>query len=340
MATPTEKRGGRGDRPRRPTATDVARRAGVSQATVSYVMNNNPHQAIPEPTRQRVLTAAADLGYTPSAAARMLVSGRSDVVLLLLPDWPIGLGVASLLDELSQAFAQHDLTFVIHPRVRTRPVTELWKSVTPAAVLAYDTFSDADLTAIERSGAALVLISALNGNGFATDVELTGRLQVEHLADAGHHHLGYAWPDDPRVIFFARHRLQGVRDACADLGLPPPVVCTVPLTVEGGGAAVTAWHAGPSPVTAVCAFNDEVALAVLAGASRSGLTVPEDLAVIGVDDLPAASLVTPALTTVARDTSGSARNIVDAVVTRLQGPTPPGSGSGSDGQHVVVRASG
>ena len=67
MATPSKR--STGGRARRPTATDVAQRAGVSQATVSYVINNTAHQVIPETTRQRVLTAAAELGYTPSAAA-------------------------------------------------------------------------------------------------------------------------------------------------------------------------------------------------------------------------------------------------------------------------------
>ena len=180
-------------------------------------MNNTPHQVIPQPTRQRVLVAAAELGYTPSAAARMLVSGRSDVVLLLLPDWPIGLGVARLLDELSQAFAQHDLTFVIHPQVTARPVTELWKSITPAAVLAYESFGETDLMAISRSGAELVVISDLNHGAGAMDrsVERTGRIQVEHLAGSGHRHLGYAWPDNDRVLYFAQHRLDAVRAACA-----------------------------------------------------------------------------------------------------------------------------
>ena len=76
MAT-TEGAGGAG-RTKRPTATDVARRAGVSQATVSYVLNNNPRQAIPETTRRRVLTAADELGYTPSAAARIGVPQDAD----------------------------------------------------------------------------------------------------------------------------------------------------------------------------------------------------------------------------------------------------------------------
>jgi len=75
-------------RGRRPTSADVAREAGLSRATVGYVLNEVPHQSIPEPTRQRVFAAAAKLGYTPSAAARSLRSGRSNLVLCLLPDWP------------------------------------------------------------------------------------------------------------------------------------------------------------------------------------------------------------------------------------------------------------
>src|SRR3954447_18722682 len=91
--------GSKGRRPRRPTGADVARQAGLSRATVSYVLNDTAHQPIPERTRQRVLAAAAELGYTPSAAARTLSSGRSDLVLLLLPDWPIGPTVGQLLEE-------------------------------------------------------------------------------------------------------------------------------------------------------------------------------------------------------------------------------------------------
>ncbi|HEY5848990.1 MAG TPA: LacI family DNA-binding transcriptional regulator [Microlunatus sp.] len=331
----------RGGQAKRPTATDVARRAGVSQATVSYVMNDTPHQVIPEPTRQRVLAAATELGYTPSAAARMLVSGKSDVVLLLLPDWPIGLGVASLLDELSQAFAHHDLTFVIHPQVTARPITDLWKSITPAAVLAYENFSESDLTAINRSGAELVLISSLDHGARAMDqsVERTGRIQVEHLARAGHRHLGYAWPDDDRVLFFAQHRLDGVRGACAELGLPAPRVTTVSLTADGGAAAIRGWRAAGPAVTGICAFNDEVALAVLAGARQLGVVIPDDLAVIGVDDIPAAALAAPPLTTVASNITATVLDIVDAVLGKLDGrPAEPRSTQpGAD--RVISRAS-
>src|SRR4051794_41190218 len=87
-------------RTRRITSADVAREAGVSRTTVSYVLNETPHQKIPDATRQRVLDAVARLEYAPSAAARALQSGRSDVVLCLLPDWPIGPAVRGPLGAL------------------------------------------------------------------------------------------------------------------------------------------------------------------------------------------------------------------------------------------------
>src|ERR671932_2290978 len=120
---------------RRVTSADVAREAGVSRATVSYVLNAVPHQKIAEATRQRILEAAARLGYAPSAAARAMRSGRSDIVLCLLPDWPIGPTVGGFLEHLSAALAADGLTLLAHPRARgDRPVGELWKTVNPAAV--------------------------------------------------------------------------------------------------------------------------------------------------------------------------------------------------------------
>ena len=142
----------RAQRPRRPTGADVARRAGLSRATVSYVLNNTPHQVIPEPTRQRVLTAAAELGYTPSAAGRALRSGHSEVVLLLLPDWPIGPTVGQLLEDLSTALADHGLTFVAHPRSAGRPVSEVWKAITPAAVVTFEELDEIETKKLEAAG--------------------------------------------------------------------------------------------------------------------------------------------------------------------------------------------
>lgn len=327
---------------RRVTSADVARESGLSRATVSYVLNNTPHQKIPEETRQRVLAAAARLGYAPSAAARALRSGRSEVVLCLLPDWPMGPAVGALLTNLSSELARRGLTFVMHPVTPgDRATAEIWKTITPAAVLAYEEFPDEEIAAMRAAGVALVV--ALLGGGPAEqrrELEVpqqrVGRLQAEHLAAAGHTRLGYAYPDDERLRGFVGPRLDGVRLACADLGLDAPVVRTVPLDPAAAADAVRHWRA--VAVTGVCAYNDDVAMAVLAGLRSLDLAAPTDLAVVGVDDIPVARLAPPPLTTVTVDLSAYAAHLAATVVAAIAGgpePTPPGP----DLVRVIPRAS-
>jgi DNA-binding LacI/PurR family transcriptional regulator len=305
------------------------------------VLNDTPHQVIPEGTRQRVLAAAAELGYTPSAAGRALRSGHSDVVLLLLPDWPIGPSVGVLLESLSSALAQQGLTFVAHPRSAGRPVSEVWKAITPAAVITFEELDDVETRKLEGAGVELAVALFGGHRGpRAMDIpeQRSGRLQAEHLAASGHRRLGYAWPDDPRVLTFAQPRLDGVRQACADLGLAQPHVVTVPFTRDGIDDAVQAWRDAAPAVTGICAYNDELALALLAGIRRAGLEVPRDLAVIGVDDIPAAALALPALTTIRADTPALAGYIADTITRKLDG-RPAGRRPGSDIHSVICRDS-
>ncbi|MCW2810419.1 MAG: DNA-binding transcriptional regulator, LacI/PurR family [Friedmanniella sp.] len=328
-------------RNRRPTAADVARHAGLSRATVSYVLNNTPHQVIPEPTRQRVQKAAAELGYVPSAAARALSSGRSDVVLLLLPDWPIGPSVGALLEHLSTALADQGFTFVAHPRSAGRPVSEVWKALTPAAVITFEELDDIESARLRTAGVELaVALFGGSRGGRAMDLpeQRTGRLQAEHLAAVGHRHLGYAWPADPRVLAFAQPRLEGVRQACAELGLPEPVVHPVALGPDGATAAVADWLAAEPAVTGVCAYNDEVALTVMAGVRRQGRQVPGDLAVIGVDNIAAGAVSWPTLTTVEVDQASVARYIAGAISSKIAGEPLPGRPA-SDIHTVILRES-
>lgn len=311
---------------RRVTSADVARLAGVSRATVSYVLNDSPRQTISAGTRSRVRAAAARLGYAPSAAARTLRTGRSDVVLCLLPDWPIGPELGTLLANLSTGLARAGLTFVVHPGNREdRPISEIWKAITPAAVIAYDDFSPGETAAMRAAGVAPVVAlfgrEPDRGRELEVPQQLVGRRQAEHLTAAGHTRLGYAGPDDDRLQFFAAPRLAGVRSACRTGGLPLPRTETVPLSAEAAADCVRRWHA--DGVTAVCAYNDEVALAVLAGVRLAGLTVPADLAVIGVDDIPPARLAAPPLTTVTTDQSAVATHLVETVLAVLKGDPGP-----------------
>jgi DNA-binding LacI/PurR family transcriptional regulator len=307
------------------------------------VLNDVPHQKIPEATRRRILDAATRLGYTPSAAARALRSGRSEVVLCLLPDWPIGPTVGGLLVSLSSALAEAGLTLVAHPRVQgDRPVSDLWRAITPAAVIAWEDIPEDEAAAMRAAGIALaVALLSRSGRGrreVGIPQQRAGRLQVEHLAAQGHRRLGYALPDDERVAGFARPRLDGVRQACAELGLDEPVVRTVPLDAGAAAAAVDAWRSADPAVTAVCAYNDDIALAVLAGLRLRGLVAPADLAVIGVDDVPVATLAAPPLTTVRTDLSAVAEHLARAIVAALAGRPAPRR-PGSDIVHLVRRES-
>lgn len=328
-----------GSRARRVTSADVAREAGLSRATVSYVLNDTPHQKIPAATRERVLAAAARLGYSPSAAARALRKGRSDVVLCLLPDWPIGPSVGALLSHLSTGLAEAGLTLLAHPR-SPREIGEIWKTVSPAAVLAWEEL-DADEAASMRAAGVDVSV-ALIGTvrrrraEFLVPQQRIGQVQAEHLAATGHRLLGYAAPGDERVAGFARSRLEGVRTGCAQFGLDEPSVLDVPLDPAEAAGAVRRWR--EAGVTAVCAYNDEVALAVLAGMRALGLSAPGDLAVVGVDDIPAAALADPPLTTVHTDLEVMGRYIARLIVARLAGEPAPRR-PGSDTTHLVVRGS-
>jgi DNA-binding LacI/PurR family transcriptional regulator len=323
------------------TSADVAREAGVSRATVSYVLNDVPHQKIADSTRQRILDAAARLGYAPSAAARALRSGRSDIVLCLLPDWPIGPTVGDLLQRLSASLASAGLTLLAHPHTRgDRPVGELWKAVNPAAVIAFEAFDEHEEAAMRAAGVELAVpLFAKAGRGrldFGIPQQRAGRLQAEHLAATGHRRLGYAFPDDERVRMFAEPRLDGVRQACADLGLDSPLVLPVPLDPGAAADAVSAWR--DAGVTGICAYNDDVAIAVLAGLRTLGLTAPDDLAVVGVDDVPAARLAAPPLTTVTSGQSVVAEHLARSIVASLAGRPAPRR-PGSDIVQLVRRAS-
>src|ERR1700733_7888937 len=96
------------------TSVDVAREAGVSQSTVSFVLNNTRGQTIPEETRRRVLDAAKKLDYRPRASARSLAAGRSAVVLLALPELPISATLSRFIEQLAAALAEHSLSLVTH----------------------------------------------------------------------------------------------------------------------------------------------------------------------------------------------------------------------------------
>jgi DNA-binding LacI/PurR family transcriptional regulator len=326
---------------RKVTSADVAAAAGVSRATVSYVLNDTPGQSIPEATRQRVLDAARGLGYLRSAAARTLRRGRSDIVLFVLPAWPLGEPGAVLINELTARLAAHDLTLVTHQMPGTdQPFAAVWRAITPAAVIAAEPLDATDEAAIQAAGIpiAYTLLRDIDATeALPGRPPHTGRLQAEHVIDRGHRRLAYVLPDDPRLATFAQPRLEGVRGACAQRNRPAPDVQTA--TANGlPDDAIRTWRGDDHPVTGVCAYNDEMAFAVLAALHRHDLDVPGDVAVVGVDDISVARHAHPPLTTVTLGQVTMARYLTDVVVSGLEGRQPPPA-PGLDTLELVVRQS-
>jgi len=316
------------------TSIDVAREAGVSQTTVSFVLNDTPGQTIPEETRRRVLEAAKRLDYRPRASARSLAAGRSDVVLLALPGVPISANLSRFIEQLAAALAEHGLSLVTHlAEGHGRPLPDLCAAVDASAVISLIPFDEETTAALYRAGAEVVLGT---GSQARDELQEIGRLQARHVIGLGHGRLGYALPGQHATEFRVQERLRGVAAECAEGGFAEPVVLGV--DVDGAQAALAVEQWTSASVTAVCAYNDETAMAVLAGMYLRGLRAPDDIAVIGVGDIPAAQVSIPPLTTIGFDYEETGRQLARVVVDSLAGGQPE-PGNSLSRPRLVRRAS-
>lgn len=305
---------------KRVTAADVARLAGLSRATVGYVLNDTPGQTIPEATRQRVLKAAEQLEYRPNQAARALASGRSHIVLLVLPDWPIDHSMRTHLDELSLVLDQAGYSLVTTTPHSGGLAQPLWEVLTPDIVMGLVGLTDAQRTSITAAGARVIAEPAATPD--AQDFSHGPRHQVHHLAARGHRRLAYAGTADPRLTELNQQRQRQACEAATEIGLPALAATTI--TSENAAATIASWQA--RGVTAVAAYNDDIAALIVSTAIRAGLRVPDDLAVIGHDDTPWAALFLPALSSVRIDTAGLGRHLAELALSAIEGGAPPVAG--------------
>jgi DNA-binding LacI/PurR family transcriptional regulator len=329
----------------RVTSADVATRVGVSRATVSYVLNDVPNKAISSQTRQAIMKAAEDLGYTPFGPARSLARGRSDIVLLVMPNWPISERIIELLDGLESTLAEHGLALVVHRQVRANEkVAEVWQSIGPAGVIGMAAFNEDEAQAMRRAGIAVartVHEPASEGSGAGVlhvPQVAFGQAQARHLAATGHRDIGYAYPSDPRVRAYADARLSGARRVCRSAGLRPPRVEKMTATADSAILAIKGWLEANPAITAIAAYNDQWALAILAGLHALKVRVPHDVVVIGVDNDSVGVLTTPTLTTVTLDWGFAANYLSNTILRTLAGERPEADHLELP-THVIVRQS-
>jgi DNA-binding LacI/PurR family transcriptional regulator len=279
---------------RRVTSADVARASGVSRATVSYVLNNDPRQSISPETRARVLEAAKALDYQPFAPARILRAGHSQIVLAILPFEMVDPAIARSLKDLEAELAVQGFSLIWHVGI-PHPSDQMHPSanLTPAVIVSFADESEPAIAAFLRQfNVPIVAMSMKSGR------QAVGRTQAAYLARQGWRHLVFAGPERRDLQKLAQARLEGVRQVCSELGLESPLIQVVPFSREGAARAMRALLARQAPPFGVCCYNDEVAFAVIAALSDLGLQLPEAVAVIGCDDIPLAQFSLPSLTTI------------------------------------------
>jgi DNA-binding LacI/PurR family transcriptional regulator len=305
---------------KRVTAADVARLSGVSTATVSYVVNATPGQSIPEATRTRVLAAASELGYSPSPHARALARGRSSIVVLDLSELPHSEVLARFARAAAAEFdARGYLPIVDQPTEGSgdshRRLLTLASALAPAIVITVTPLPEEVRDRLSGTGVGLFASIISGASTPAAHIDSAAHTQVGYLAERGHRVIGYCGSGEARLVPFDRIRRTAVQDAAASRGLRL-VDLGSPRNPRDVTDAVAAARTRHPEMTAVAAYNDEVGLACLSSAHRLGLAVPDQLAIIGIDDDPLAALAYPALTTVtfAQPSVGDIRHYVDGVL--------------------------
>lgn len=282
--------------PARPaTSHDVARHAGLSRSTVSQVLNGYGERFSSE-TRDRVLSAASSLDYRPSAAGRALVTGVSDIIVLVLPPLALGPRLEEALNLISAgaaALGKHVLIRFTEPG--SADVIDALMELRPAAVLDFGVLTSSHRDRLESAGIVLVP-GPRSDTGRFDPTRMAGRTQAVELLRDPARRLVYALLGDGHSDPTALERLAGVRDVAHERGVDDPIVVAVPLNAEQA-RAVLAPLVGERPVGIAC-YNDDVAIAVLSAARDAGWAVPDSVAVVGVDATAVGQLVSPRLSTV------------------------------------------
>ncbi|MDN4613808.1 LacI family DNA-binding transcriptional regulator [Leifsonia sp. F6_8S_P_1B] len=314
----------------RTTATDVAKAAGVSRATVSFVLNATPGQSISDAVRARVLAEASRLGYMPHPQARALASGQSNIVLMVLPEWPIEYVTRQLLDEATVELDEAGYSLVTMDPRRSRRATPLWESLRPDVVMSIDPLAPKVLESIERSGAVVIK----HGPEMLPMYRVGPDLQVGHLLNLGHTSIAYAHTPIAAMRDLDQERMSRIRRGAEAAGA---AFRSAEVSATNAQEVVRTWsRAG---VTAVAAFNDDTAAWTIGGALRSGLRVPDDLAVLGHDDSPIAAMFVPAISTIHLDLAGLGRALAQQALAVARGGAQPDIGDPFSHARLIRRES-
>lgn len=287
------------------TIRDIAAHLGVSIATVSRVINGRPD--VSPQTRETVLAYIREQGYSTSRIARGLAGGRSGLIGLSLP-YVHSAYFGEIAAGASEALAEREARLILNltEHQHDREVTlldRLMHSTTDGALIVLPAETNAELLGVRDQGYPFVVIDPMMPIDPTLPVVMaahwhTGRVTTDHLLGLGHRRIGVITGQPDWVA--TQDRLAGFQTAMAAAGVAP-----IPDLIRSGDwEAQSAYQIvgemldGPEPPTAIFAFNDNMAAGAMQAARDRGLSIPDDLSVVGVDDIDVAHYLTPRLTTV------------------------------------------
>jgi LacI family transcriptional regulator len=307
------------------TVEDVAMAAGVSTMTVSRAINDRP--GVSAEVRRRVLETAASLGYRPSRVARGLASRKTSTLGIVLPDManPFFAVLAKAATDVARAADKN--VFIMNtdedPELEREALDSLAGETIDGVIVAGSRLPKASLvTAVSRFDAA-VLVNRVSGGPRIDAVNVDDRSgairAIAYLVGRGRRRIGFI--AGPRASLSGQRRLSGYMSGLKAAGLPPDpslVARCVPNLDGGAEAARTLLSRDPS-IDAILAYNDLVAIGAMRALGEARRSVPADVAVIGADNVPYASLVNPALSTMGVDISALGRSAMSRLLSLCDG---------------------
>src|SRR5216684_2593220 len=312
--------------PRRPTINDIAKRVGLSKASVSRALNGK--EDVDPETRKRVLTLAAEMGYVPSASARALSNGRSNYLGLLVPTltWP---WILEVLRGVAEEIERSGYSLILYTTTDGEDSERAFMSqVVPAG--AVDGLAlvipHGMLGYIERLAKGGLPVVVVDDRGHYPDLPTVATTNVEGGRSATHHLIEQgrrriAMLNGPHDFGCNRDRLKGYKSALQEAGIEvdPRRVTDSDFKEEGGMSAMTRLLAADPRLDAVFAANDVMAFGAMRALRNAGRRVPDDVAVVGFDDIPASAMTHPPLTTVRQPLYEMGRTAASMVMAAVRG---------------------
>ncbi len=338
-----------GRRPnKRATQADVARRAGVSQAMVSYVVNKNTTISIPDETRQRILDAMDELDYIPNVTARRLRGSKTLTIAGIIPDitnpfYPsFARGIQDIADE-------HDYDLIMYNTDSSEEkernyVQSLLQGRVDGLVGVFFHLSARNLFPLIEQNLFVVRLEAAYKNpgplpldNLYVDNIAAATTAVNYLINKGHKDIGMLTSNYGP----ARCRESGYREALKQCGIPidEAKIRSGSYNEIGGHQAMRELLEQEASLSAIFAANDLMAMGAMGAIREAGLTIPDDIAVVGFDDITSAKLVFPRLTTIAQPQRQMGQRAAEMLFERLNGMAPNMGRSEEVPYKLVVRES-